>query len=211
MRRAAHKLLRHRRYRAMPWRNGGGVTLEIAREPAAGEEFAWRLSLAQIEGSCDFSPYPGYRRAIVLVDGNALHLRFRGHGGCSLSPGKRGTRFDGDWKTRCVLPQGRCTDLSLIVRKGWARPTSLVRAPTVLRVRSTRRLVLPKDLYAVLFVIDGSVAITWSVGARARTLKPQDAFLLTPRGGRTLTLRNPGEPPAQLALLLWRPGRERKR
>ena len=211
MRGSVHKLLRHRRYRAMPWRNGGGVTLEIAREPAAGEEFAWRLSLAQIEGSCDFSPYPGYRRAIVLIDGDALGLRFRGHGGCSLSAGKRGTRFDGDWKTRCVLPQGPCTDLSLIVREGWAPPRSLVRAPKVLRVGSTRRLPLPKDLYAVLFVIDGSVAITGSAASRARTLMPRDAYLLTPGEARTLTLRNRGKPPAQLALLLWRPGRDRER
>lgn len=211
MRGSVHKLLRHRRYRAMPWRNGGGVTLEIAREPAAGEEFAWRLSLAHIEGSCGFSPYPGYRRAIVLIDGDALRLRFRGHGSCSLSPAKRGTRFDGDWNTRCVLPQGPCTDLSLIVRKGRARPRSLVRAPTVLRVRSTRRLVLPGDLYAVLFLIDGSVAITWSAASRARTLMPRDAFLLTPRAARTLTVRNRGELPARLAWLLWRPGRDRER
>ena len=195
----------------MPWRNGGGVTLEIAREPAAGEEFAWRLSLAQIQGSCDFSPYPGYRRAIVLIDGDALGLRFRGHGGCSLSSGKRGTRFEGDWKTRCVLPQGPCTDLSLIVREGRARPRSLVRAPKVLRVGSTRRLPLPKDLYAALFVIDGSVAITGSAASRARTLMPRDAYLLTPGGARTLALRNRGEEPAQLALLLWRPGRDRER
>lgn len=192
----------------MPWRNGGGVTLEIAREPARGEDFAWRLSLAQIDGSCDFSPYPGYRRAIVLVDGALLQLRFRGHGGCSLSPAKRGTRFDGDWKTRCVLPQGPCTDLSLIVRKGVGPPASVVRAPTLLRIASTRRLVLPRDLYAVLFVIDGSVAITGSMGARAHALQPRDALLLIPGGGRTLTLRNLGEPPAQLALLRWCPGRE---
>ncbi len=191
----------------MPWRNGGGVTLEIAREPVKGEEFAWRLSLARIDGSCEFSSYPGYRRAIVLVDGTLLQLRFRGRGGCALRPAKRGSLFDGDWKTRCVLPQGPCTDLSLIVRKGSGPPAGVVRAPALLRIRSIRRLVLPKDLYAVFFVIDGSVAITGPVGARSYALRPRDTYLLTPGSGRTLTLRNLGEPPAQLALLRWCPGR----
>src|SRR5215469_6679430 len=77
-------LLKSKNYRSMPWKNGRGVTLEIAREPAAGEEFAWRLSLAQIDADCDLSPYPGYRRALVLVSGNSLQLRFRGHGSSSL-------------------------------------------------------------------------------------------------------------------------------
>ena len=193
----------------MRWRNGGGVTLEIAREPARGEEFAWRLSLAQIDGSCDFSPYPGYRRAIVLLDGNALQLRFRGHGRSCLSPAKRGARFDGDWQTRCVVPRGGCVDLSLIVRKGSAAaPACVVRSPTLLRIGSTRRLVLPKDLCAALFVIDGSVAVTGPVAERSRFLRARDTFLLTPGPRRTLTLRNLGEQPAQLALLRWLPGRE---
>jgi environmental stress-induced protein Ves len=191
----------------MPWRNGGGVTLEIAREPARGEEFAWRLSLAQVEGSCDFSPYPGYRRAIVLVDGEALRLRFRGHGGHSLSPTNRGTRFDGDWKTRCVLPRGACTDLSLIVRKGSAPSAGIVRAPTLLRIGATRNIGLADDLYAVFFVIEGSVAIRSAPCASAHTLRDRDALLLKPGVGRAPALRNLGQKPALLALLRWIPGR----
>ena len=37
--------LRRRGYVAMPWRNGGGVTFEIAREPQTGTDFDWRLSI----------------------------------------------------------------------------------------------------------------------------------------------------------------------
>src|SRR5215469_18523053 len=94
MTRKAHepgcKLLKYKGYRSMPWKNGRGVTLEIARQPATGEVFSWRLSLAQIDEDCDFSAYPGYRRALVLVTGNSLKLRFRGHGSCSLGPSRRG-------------------------------------------------------------------------------------------------------------------------
>lgn len=199
---------RYRTYRAMPWRNGRGSTLEIAREPAAEGDFAWRLSLADIDRDCEFSAYPGYRRALVLVAGNSLHLRFRGHGTRFLDPKRRGARFDGDWKTHCAVPEGRCTDLSLIVRAGpAARPTAVVRAPRLLRLRSKARPVLARDLYGALFVIEGSVAVAESSRARPRTLRIGDTLLLTPGPQRTLRLRSLEESMAQLALLLWRPGR----
>src|SRR5690348_12283220 len=124
MKKTGCKVRKYATYRTMPWRNGRGFTLEIAREPATGVDFAWRLSLADIEQDDAFSAYPGYRRALVLVAGSRLQRRFREHGTCVLGSGKRGTRFDGDWETHCAVPEGRCTDLSLIVRRGPAtRPT----------------------------------------------------------------------------------------
>lgn len=193
----------------MPWKNARGVTREIAREPAMGEEFVWRLSLAQIDADCDFSAFPGYRRALVLVTGDNLQLRFKGHGRCSLSPARRGARFEGDWQTRCAVPHGCCTDLSLIVRKGSsARPACIVRAPMLLRIRSTRRLVVATGLHGVLFALDGSVAVTESTGARPRSLRTRDTLLLAPGAQRILTVRNLGPHPAQLVFLRWRPGRD---
>jgi environmental stress-induced protein Ves len=203
---------RYQVYRAMPWRNGLGSTLEIAREPVRGEDFAWRLSLADIDRDSDFSAYPGYSRALVLVAGNSLHLRFRGHGNCFLDPARRATRFQGEWKTRCAVPEGRCTDLSLIVRRGpAARPTSVVRAPRMLRLESTGRMILGRDLYGALFVLDGSLAVTESIRARALTVRARDTLLLTPGPQRTLRLRSLGQSAAQCVLLRWRPGRAASR
>src|SRR6185437_3467577 len=155
----------------MPWRNGRGATLEIAREPATGAEFAWRLSLADIAEDGDFSAYPGYSRAIVLVDGRSLRLRFEGHGHCLLDAKQRSNRFEGDWQTHCAVPEGRCTDLSLIVRRGrGVRPATAVRAPTVLHLKATRRAVVSEDLHGAVFVLDGSVAIAEMAGGRLRTV-----------------------------------------
>jgi environmental stress-induced protein Ves len=203
----ASRVLKHKNYRTMPWRNGRGSTLEIARDPASGEEFAWRLSLADIEDDGDFSAYPGYRRALVLIAGNRLYLRFKGHGHCFLNPTRPGTRFEGDWKTRCALPEGRCTDLSLIVRRGTGtRPASIVRAPLVLRVTSSRRLVVSNDLYTALFVLQGDVVLAESTSVRSHTLRPRDTLLLSPGLERALTIRNLRQSsPARIVLLRWRP------
>lgn len=198
---------RYKTYRSMPWRNGRGFTLEIGREPAAGEDFAWRLSLADIEQDGEFSPYPGYHRALVLIAGKSLRLRFRGHGHCLLGAAKRATRFEGDWKTQCVVPEGRCTDLSLIVRRGPAgRSAAVVRAPRMLPVRSSTRLAFTGDLHGALFVMQGSVAVTESSRARPRTLRARDTLLFSPGAPKTLRLRSLGQAAAQLVLLRWRPG-----
>ena len=192
----------------MPWRNGRGSTLEIAREPPIGEEFEWRLSLAAIEAEGDFSLFPGYRRALTLVTGEALRLRFRGHGSCLLGPLRRGVRFEGEWTTRCA-PQGGCTDLSLIVRKGsTVRPSSIVRAPMTLRFTSTRRVSVSRALHGALFVLEGAVAIT-EAGSRSCRLRRWDTLLLVPGAERTLTLRSVGRHPARAIFLRWRPGRQR--
>lgn len=205
------RVRRYQAYRAMPWRNGRGTTLEIAREPALGESFAWRLSLADIDRDSEFSAYPGYRRALVLVAGSSLRLTFEGNGDRFLDPKRRGARFEGDWNTHCAVPQGRCTDLSLIVWKGSAaRPAAIVRAPRMLRVKSTVRAVLPGYLYGALFVLEGSAAVTTAIRARPHTIRARDTLLLAPRPKRTLKLRNVGQGAARLVLLCWRPGRKPK-
>jgi environmental stress-induced protein Ves len=204
----AFRIRKYRAYRAMPWRNGLGFTLEIAREPARGEDFAWRLSLAEIERDSEFSAYPGYRRALVLVAGNRLELRFPGRGKRFLDPTTRSTRFEGEWETRCAVPEGRCTDLSLIVRRGdGSRPTSVVRAPRMLRLVSAARVVLGRDLCGALFVLEGTVAVMDSNRARPRIVRTRDTLLLTPGRQRTLRLRSLGHSAAQGVLLRWRPGR----
>jgi environmental stress-induced protein Ves len=207
MTRARSRLLKPETYRAMPWRNGRGSTLEIARRPARGDRFAWRLSLADIERDGDFSPYPGYSRALVLVEGASLRLRFRGHGRSLLSPARRTARFEGEWQTYCTVPKGRCTDLSLIVRKSpAARPPSLVRAPVVLRLEGARRLVLAPHLYGAVFVLVGAIAIAESAGARPRPIRTRQTFLLSPGPRRILTLRSLSHAPAEIVVLRWRAG-----
>ena len=201
------KVLRAAAYRAMPWRNGNGMTLEIARDPATGESFRWRLSLADIAQDGPFSAYPGYRRALVLVHGDDLRLTFGGHGQRRLSPVRRAARFEGDWTTECSIPLGRCTDLSLIVRTGAAgSPACIVRAPSIVSLAATRELTLSAALYSALFILEGTVGIREPGDPRARLAHPRDTLLIRPGADRTLRLESRGSGSARLAVLRWRPG-----
>lgn len=207
----AVRVVRFETYRNMPWRNGKGFTLEIAREPATGADFAWRLSLADIDRDGDFSAYPGYRRALVLIAGHALKLTFEGHGSCFLHGARRAARFEGEWQTRCAVPQGPCTDLSLIVRRGSGLPPrSLVRAPRMLQAAPAAHLALTAQLNAALFVLEGSVAVMESSRARARTLRARDTLFFPAGSQRLLRLRSRTPSGAKLILLRWRPGRSGK-
>src|SRR3546814_1791648 len=63
-------------YRRERWRNGLGWTREIhAHRPDPGSDWAWRLSIAEIERDAPFSAFPGVDRELVLLHGNGLRLR----------------------------------------------------------------------------------------------------------------------------------------
>lgn len=108
-------IVRASAHRAMPWKNGGGLTREIFREPAEPAPFDWRLSLASIDASGPFSVFVGYQRTLVLVEGAGVELDFGQHGRSRLSRPGQSVSFDGAWQTRCTLLEGRSTDLNLIL------------------------------------------------------------------------------------------------
>lgn len=69
--------LRHEDYRTVPWKNGGGITREIAlAEDMAGGGFLWRLSMATVSASGPFSHFPGVDRTIACLQGNGMRLAF---------------------------------------------------------------------------------------------------------------------------------------
>ncbi|MEU6478198.1 HutD family protein [Streptomyces sp. NPDC047017] len=102
---------------AVPWKNGGGVTREVAAGPAGAglDDFAWRVSLADIGQEGPFSPFAGTDRVITLLEGPAARLTVDGtpH---TLAPG-RPFRFPGDAATDCRLPGGPVRVLNVMTRR----------------------------------------------------------------------------------------------
>ena len=53
------RILRANQYRCMPWKNGAGVTREVAAWPpeARLDDFGWRVSMARVERDGPFSTF----------------------------------------------------------------------------------------------------------------------------------------------------------
>lgn len=106
-----------------PWRNGGGMTAEVAAWPPdadAASEFDWRVSFAEVGESGDFSLFPGVDRVITLLGGPPMTLAFP-RSTEVLKP-FRPVVFDGGLRVTCTV-EAPTRDLNAMTRRGRARAT----------------------------------------------------------------------------------------
>lgn len=123
------EIIRYAELKAHPWRNGGGVTRELASHPAAAPAqgaagqggpgaagWDWRVSIADVSKAGDFSAYPGMDRVLTVVEGELLLLSVDG----AEHPLEkyRPFRFSGDAAATGALPTGDIRDLNVITRQG---------------------------------------------------------------------------------------------
>jgi hypothetical protein len=111
------QIIRQQSFRAIPWKNGGGITHEAIRVPPTGDRFLWRVSLARVEASGPFSDFTGYERTMVLLQGRGLALEFGNGEQRRLHNCGDWVEFDGALPVRCALRDGPCVDLNLMVAK----------------------------------------------------------------------------------------------
>lgn len=136
-----------------PWKNGGGVTSEVAAGPpdAGTGDFRWRVSVADVAGDGPFSAFPGVDRVITLVEGAGMALTVDGvrH---QVDVPYEPFAFSGDAVTDCRLPGGPIVDLNVMVRRTEAAArVRVVRANTVVRAAAGT------DVLAI--VLDGSAVL----------------------------------------------------
>lgn len=107
-------------YRRTPWKNGGGVAIDIAdayrpgTTPGDWTGMVWRLGRTAIERPGPFSDLCGYDRIQAVVAGSGLTLR-ASHGPIlDLVEPFRPVRFPGEWAIASELDQGPVQVLNLI-------------------------------------------------------------------------------------------------
>ncbi len=107
----------------MPWKNGRGVTEQIAVEPEGAplDAFAWRVSTAAVSEGGPFSAFAGCERILVVIEGDGLALN--GEPVPPLAP----HRFSGDADTAATLAGGTIRDFNVIVRRGLRASCEVVR------------------------------------------------------------------------------------
>ncbi|MFX1675290.1 HutD family protein [Paraburkholderia sp. A2WS-5] len=119
---------------ASPWKNGGGVTREIALAHLPGavpgqaaDGFAWRVSVADVGQAGPFSRFDGVARTLVLLEGAGMVLdETAADGGApvrthTLTQALDVARFDGEAPIDARLVDGPTRDFNLMVRRDAAR------------------------------------------------------------------------------------------
>jgi environmental stress-induced protein Ves len=170
-------LMRAAGYRAVPWKNGGGVTREILRVPPEPTAFDWRLSLATIASPGPFSSFDGYQRTLVLVSGPGVELDFGQHGRAKLTMAGQMASFDGAWETSCTLLDGPSTDLNLIVSQERTRSAS--RCVQLTRAEIFQTAEWPQTLVCC---VSGAVRLTNTAG-EVQDLSAVDVARCSPSDG----------------------------
>ena len=102
-----------------PWRNGGGLTRELLAWPSP-DDWALRLSVADIRADGPFSAFPGVERWFAVLQGHGVLL--------GLPEGRRSVEttdvplsFRGESAPHCELLDGPTRDLNLMIRRDAGR------------------------------------------------------------------------------------------
>lgn len=155
---------------AAPWKNGGGVTREVAAwPPGAGfHDFLWRVSMAEVRADGPFSAFPGVDRILAVLQGR-LALHIAGRETVELSAASAPAAFPGDAPTTGRVLAGPVTDLNVMSRRGAVRAD-------LTRLEIRPRVTLAPCSGTRLLVARGSLQIT---APQAVDLFADDALLLT--------------------------------
>lgn len=113
------RLIKAAELQPQPWKNGGGLTRQIAIYPAdAGlADFIWRISAAEISAPGPFSIWDDIDRILLLTEGGPMQLT-QAHTGrqTQLDPGAR-LYFAGETPYVSALPAGPVRDFNLMLRR----------------------------------------------------------------------------------------------
>jgi len=113
------KVLRATARQAVPWKNGGGVTAEIAAYPPGSgmDDFGWRISTATVEAAGPFSIFAGIDRILTVLEGR-LVLRFPADRREVVLDCGQSLEFPGDVTVKGFPLGGPVRDLNVMVRRG---------------------------------------------------------------------------------------------
>ena len=121
-------LIRAADYQRVRWKNDGGWTTEIARDPAdASSDFRWRVSIADIESDGPFSTFPGVVRDLLLLSGTGIELDIDDAPPLRLTERFQRVRFDGEARVDCRLVAGPTRDFNVMARRDAVRAEVMAR------------------------------------------------------------------------------------
>lgn len=139
-------------YHRQLWKNGQGMTTEIAKynDPDRDDDFIWRLSIADITEDGPFSVFSGIDRTLMLLDGNGIDLSFNqekiNH---RLQDLYSILSFDGADEIDCKLIEGPTRDFNVMTRRNAVRHEI-----QVMTTISNPQIIKTKDEILLIFCMD---------------------------------------------------------
>lgn len=121
------------RYRRMPWKNGGGETVEIAVFPqnAGLDGFGWRISMATVASDGPFSLFDGIDRTLCVLSGPGIALIVGNGDPVRLDTGSAPFPFPADTNAAAHLIDGPITDFNVMTRRSdWRHALRKVQLPS---------------------------------------------------------------------------------
>ena len=114
------RVLRAADHRRMPWKNGGGETVEIAVFPPEADlaTFGWRISMATVASDGPFSVFAGIDRTLSIIEGEGMELDIAGRKPVVLTRASAPLPFPADAATSARLVSGTIVDLNVMTRRG---------------------------------------------------------------------------------------------
>ena len=166
------KILRASDHKRMPWKNGGGETVEIAVSPEGSglASFDWRVSMATVATDGPFSIFPGIDRTLAILDGNGMVLDIEGSTPVLLTTASDPLAFPADIPVAARLQDGAITDLNVMTRRDGL-------AHRLVRIDVDGSSTLPLPPSTCLFLCHGG-ALSFRRGGETGALADGDALLI---------------------------------
>jgi len=175
-------VLRSSTYRRMPWKNGGGETVEIAVSPdgAALSDFDWRISMAAVATDGPFSIFAGIDRTLSILDGNGMSLTIGGEAPVLLTQDSAPLAFPADISVSATLADGPILDLNVMTRRnGFGHRIERVDVDSTVTVHPAA---------PTWFVLCHQGTITVDCSGEHADLGPKDAVVLEQAKGKDVVI-----------------------
>ena len=178
------QILQSEHYKRMPWKNGGGETIEIIAFPvqASIEDFLWRISMASVATDGPFSTFANVDRTLCVLTGQSIRLKVGSEPSLLLTSASEPFRFPADVATYSALPDGPITDLNIMTNRSMFDHS-------VVRLRDVTAIdISPDDDAATLVLASGKCRVSGT----GPELEAYDTVILSPgETGITLQAEQP--------------------
>jgi environmental stress-induced protein Ves len=167
-------------YRRTPWKNGGGITIDIAdayapgAAPGSWSGMLWRLGRTRIVEPGPFSDLSGYDRILTAIGGRGLVLEIAGGQALDVREPFRPVRFAGEDRITSRLEAGPVAVLNLMSDRRHAIDV------VMLSGQDTRAL---DAAINIVYAIEDSEVV---IGDRALTLMTDEALRSDQSGELTM-------------------------